>query len=633
MLNTESWKKKAEDFEVPRDIIIITERTFDAIKTPFAHEDAAQAAVWLLIHLLQMEKRGSMLCDLSSLPSSLRLWIPSEQPGEELIEHILCHYPAVLDDNADFISCDLLDAVPVIRVGECFLYLRRNYLLEHQFWQLFSTQFLPNMGNDHLGLSLSVSEVEEQTKEENLARALSIIHNSNFLLLTGGPGSGKTYTLGKILKSLICKARRERPKQPLKIILAAPTGRAQARMIESLHNDKSLRGLEEIPQEGQTLHSLLRYRTDTLDKRNTVQLLYADIVAVDEASMIDLNLFYHLLQALPNKTKLILIGDPNQLPSVEAGAVLADMLCRSQEKHHLLKEHIVELHGSKRSLNRDITSLSQAALKGSYVDLERFITTALPTPNQDNVAKIINTDLLSVGQIIAWLKKRYAQVSSLLIQGFALRPDEMNEGSSERKLLEKFFDVLNSLCILCARKDNHPLSVEALNYALSPKDTRGVFSHGMPIMVRKNMDEHQLTNGERGIVLKIQDQLLCCFRHTDNRKFKTIPLNILSNCIEPCYAMTIHKSQGSEFDDVIIILPEHCEMLMSRSLLYTAITRAKKSLTILTNLKILDLSLREDIGHTSCLSYLFAGENPSSAKKMPEKTPMKDKKTGQYSLF
>ena len=632
MLNTDSWKKKAAAFEVSADILFITEHTFYAIKTPFAHEDAAQAAVWLLIHLLQMEKAGSMLCDLALLPSSLRLWLPPEQPGKELIEYILCHYPAVLD-NADFISHDPLDAVPVIRVGERFLYLRRNYLLEHQFWQLFSTQFLPNMGADHLGLALSASEIEKQLTEENpaLSRALDIIHNSNFLLLTGGPGSGKTFTLAAILKSLISKARQMRPNQPLKIILAAPTGRAQARMIESLHKNENLKGLEEIPQEGQTLHSLLHYHMGTLHSRPP-QLLYADIVAVDEASMIDLNLFHRLLQALPAKTKLILIGDPNQLPSVELGAVLADMLRMPSAGEHLLKDHIVELQGSRRSLNQDIDELARLAQSGRSADFHRFLLPSLPPAAGHNVTGIINTQPLSVGQIIAWLKKQYAQASSLLTQSFTLRPDEMTKDSSERELLEKFFQFFDSLCILCARKDNHPLSVEALNHALSPKHAPGTFSHGMPIMVRKNMDEYQLTNGERGILLQIQNQLLCCFRHTGGSGYRTIPLNILFDCIDPCYAMTIHKSQGSEFDHVIIILPDHCEMLMSRALLFTAITRAKHSLMILSDLKTLDLSLREDIGHISCLSYLFAGQDPA-AQKMPQKNVIKDEETGQLGLF
>ncbi len=628
----DSWKNKAVAYEVPADILFITEQTLNTLKTPFAQEEDEQAAAWLLIHLLQIEKAGSMLCDLTLLTSSLYLWLdPLDQAVQEITALILSHYPALLD-NPHFISRDPLNTAPMIQIGERFIYLRKNYLLEHQFWHTFQTQFLPGMDKDHLGLALSTQEIEKLKKTENspIAQALEIIHNSNFLLLTGGPGSGKTYTLAAILKSLILKARIVRPDQPLQIILCAPTGRAQARMIESLHKHENLRKLWEIPQEGQTLHSLLHYQTDILEER-PAQLLYADIIAVDEASMIDLHLFHRLFASLPEKTKLILIGDPNQLPSVELGAVLADMLRMRMAKQHLLKKHIVELKGSKRSLNQDIDALARSALSGKSDDFHRFFISALPAVNQHSTG-IVNMDQISMLHIISWLKKQYALCAPLLSVSLTHRPDKTRD-SQEIQHLEKLFNFFDSLCILCARKDNHPLSVEALNYTLAPKTGNGIFSHGMPIIVRKNMDEYQLTNGERGVLLQIQNQLLCCFRHSHHGSgFRTIPLNILFDCIEPCYAMTIHKSQGSEFDHVIIILPDHCEMLMSRSLLFTAITRAKYSLTIFTNLKTLDLSLREDIGHISCLAYLFAGQDPA-AQKMPPKEMIKDNKTGQLALF
>lgn len=631
MLNLDSWKKTAADYDIPADILSITEFTLRSLKTPFTETIAAETAAWLLVHLMQMEKSGAAACDLSSLKSSLYLWLDKENPASaKLAADILRHYPAA-EENSAFISRDPSENTPIVEAGKCFLYLRKNYLPEQQFMSLLQEKFFPHIACDYSSLKLSEEEIQNYVstlkteKKAAVLSALRIIHNSNFLLLTGGPGSGKTYTLSVILKSLIDRARIVRPQHPLKIILAAPTGRAQARMLESLRSNKDLADLSEIPQEGCTLHSLLHYRADALEE-HPPRLLYADVIAVDEASMIDLRLFHRLFQALPQKTKLILIGDRDQLPGIETGAVFYNMLSRKDAPGHLLKNHIVSLSGSLRSSNEDINFLARSAQLGQISQIQRFLVSELPASNK-NAVHVIDTEHLSPAQITAWIKKQYTDTVLQTNQTFTGRPGSLS--NAEVLQLEKIFSTMESLCILSARRDKHPLSVEALNRALMPKYLEGRFCHGMPVIIGKNIDEYQLTNGERGVLLESQNQLLCWFRQR-GKTFRALPLNLLVDYIQPCYAMTIHKSQGSEFDHVLIVLPDHSEMLMNRPLLYTAITRAKRSVSILTSVKTLELSLRENTVETM-LAYLFAQENPA-VQKIPLEKPVKDAKTGQFNL-
>lgn len=650
MQDFDSWVAQTSSCNVSSEFVLVVRSTFSTLKS-FPPDLCGEVSAWMLVHLLSMEKSGAIFCDLGQLSRELVSWLDLDIPDQHEVYQCLCQNYEAMWSCPGFISNKIDDATPLLQVGERFIYLRKNYLLEQKFWHVFTSSFLPNMSSDTLGVKLSEEEVvtlsqkilsflpEGQVLSEPILQAVHIIHNTNFLILTGGPGTGKTWTLSVILRMLILQTRRHRPREPLRIILAAPTGRAQARMIESLNlaaqHSREEVDFPEIPKEGKTLHTLLNYSSRALDPKDP-DLLYADIVAIDETSMLDLALFTRLLQALPSKTKLILMGDPDQLPSVEPGAVFTDMLARLQHsQRHLLAPHTVTLKISRRAQNPDLQRLAQATLQG---DVDVFYDYFTPWQEkksaglQTSAVNFYDVTNLDFSQLILWLRQQYRLEDNLLNISFSARPNQLDEAELSR--LSSIFHAFESLCILSARRDSHPLSVTELNKVLSKMPFGQTFFHGMPIIVEKNMKEHQLTNGQRGVVLQMGGQLLCCFRGRTIEEWITIPVNILSEHISTSYVMTIHKSQGSEFKHVIILLPDHSEMLMCRSLLFTAITRAKEKVTLLTSGKTLKNSLENTNIGSSCLSYLFAQEDPNKQKMPRNQKSMDVKKNGtQLSLF
>lgn len=640
MHNFDLWAAEVVACSIPPDFVYICQSTFSCLKN-FPQISGCYTASWFLIHLLHLEKDGAIMCDLSQLDIELASWLDYTIPQQQQIYTDLLHHYKKIWDCPGFISTEVQENTPLIQVGDRFVYLRKNYLLEQHFWQIFSQGFFPHAHTDNLGLSLYPQDdwqavLKEflpagQQPQPSLLEAVQTIHNTNLLILTGGPGTGKTWMLSIILRSLIHKARKTRPQDPLKIVLAAPTGRAQARMLESLNQSigsQTLQDFPEIPAEGKTLHTLLGYIPHTL-KQPDPDWLYADVLVVDEASMLDLTLFTRLFQSIPAKTKLILLGDPDQLPSVELGAVFSDMLLHyhQQGKPHLLQEHIVKLTKIHRAENPEIVQLAQAALDADFSLFQSYLT---PWTNREilqNGVSIFNLADIPLSSVITWLRQQYHMEETTLHLPFHQRPQSLS--TQELARLQTIFRNFNSLCILSARRDKHPLSVKELNKALAKVSTDLQPFHGMPIIVEKNIEEYQLTNGERGVVLQMDGQLLCCFQKSGGTDWLTVPVNILWGYISPSYVMTIHKSQGSEFDHVYMILPDHCDVLMTRSLLFTGITRAKKKVVLFTSLSTLENSLYTQNPGISCLAYLFAQQDPAK-QRLPQKKLSADT---QLSLF
>jgi exodeoxyribonuclease V alpha subunit len=415
-----------------------------------------------------------------------------------------------------------------------------------------------------------------------------------FCVISGGPGTGKTTTVASILALLLEQASPRKPR----IALAAPTGKASARLQDAIGLVKDRLNCpdnikEAIPEEASTIHRLLGSIPDSpYFHHNQTNPLPVDVVVVDEASMVDLALLSKLVQALPAKARLILLGDKDQLASVEAGAVLGDIcdtgnvhgfsqgfhknlqnvsgdevpleLCAGPESR--LNDCIVHLQKSYRfGVHSGIGALSLAANDG---DGER----AMRLLREGRYKDIRWRDLPPATDLPRALRDR-------VVSGFG----DCLWSSDAREILRKF----ESFRILCALREG-PHGVYALNslvestlaeQRLIESDKR--WYRGRPVMITRNDYNLRLFNGDVGIVLpdpETGNELMAFFPTAGGGLRKLHPLRLPEH--ETVYVMTVHKSQGSEFDRILLVLPDRESPVLTRELIYTAITRAREGVEI-----------------------------------------------------
>ena len=434
------------------------------------------------------------------------------------------------------------------------------------------------------------------------------------LVISGGPGTGKTTTVIKILALLLEQALARGQGQS--IALAAPTGKAAARLKESIV--QSLQSLtcsaeikSQIPTETFTIHRLLGTREGSPYFRfNADNPLMHDIVVVDESSMADLPLMSKLFQAVPLSSHIILLGDRDQLASVEAGAVLGD-ICDTGNRHvHSQKFAAIVSESADEVIEN---TEQQSLMADSIVMLNRSyrfdsdsgigaVSRAVRMGDAREALQILTAGSLQDIHFIPCADANH--LSSALVDpvltGYApyLREDDQANA----------FRLFSSYTILCALRHG-PWGVEALNSAVERilKDA-GLINPinrwycGRPVMITRNDYTMQLFNGDVGIVHPDRadsDNHRVYFPSADRSFRKILPLQLPEH--ETAYALTVHKGQGSEFDRVLLLLPDRENPVLSRELLYTAITRARKRVDIWGTEKILRFMINNPICRKSGL--------------------------------
>lgn len=438
-----------------------------------------------------------------------------------------------------------------------------------------------------------------------------------FSIITGGPGTGKTTTVVRLLALLQQMAMEQG--QALRIRLAAPTGKAAARLTESISEqvnelDVSDQVKQQLPTEVATLHRLLGSRPNSRRFRHHAHNpIPADLVVVDEASMIDMELMAALLQALSAHTKLVLIGDKDQLASVEAGAIMGE-LCRETNVQSLcyhesvLKElrqaGIEGLENEQAAPNASLLAQHIVMLRKSYRfdansgigELARAVNSNNPTRAKQLLeqggANPKKQDLLHVRLRQEGLAQ---ELPALLMQGeyglktlFAL---VKNPSTNKDEWAKACLKQLARQQLLSGQRTG-PYGVTALNHAveaslrslgLAPQPHPQQPSHwyaGRPVMVTRNDYQLNLMNGDVGITLNMAGQLRVAFELPDGSIRWVSPRRLSS--VETVYAMTVHKSQGSGFGHTLLLLPPMSNELLTRELVYTAITRSEERFTLIT---------------------------------------------------
>ncbi|HKO88360.1 MAG TPA: exodeoxyribonuclease V subunit alpha [Burkholderiales bacterium] len=401
----------------------------------------------------------------------------------------------------------------------------------------------------------------QKQEEDGQRAAAALAVRRAFTLISGGPGTGKTTTVLRVLAILA-----EQAVQPLRMALAAPTGKAAARLQEALRLGRAALALPpavdaQLPQEALTLHRLLGSipgRTRFRHYRD--HPLALDVLVVDEASMIDLALMAKLLDALPTHARLILLGDKDQLNSVEAGAVLSN-LCAAGA--HALKDNIVFLRHSYRfNAEGGIGMLAAAALSG---DADKAMTVL--AGNDETVQWSAE---VAPAKLIATLADAYAPLF-----------EAVRAGTQPQDALQ----LARRFAVLCAHREGLR-GATGINAALEKEfrrrgwiDGSSPWYPGRLIMLNRNDYSRRLFNGDTGIVLRDEQGDLGVFiANAEGTPRRHAPAR-LPAC-ETAFAMTVHKSQGSEFDEAAFILPQQSSPLLSRELFYTAVTRAARHIHV-----------------------------------------------------
>ena len=587
-------------------------RDLDVAVAEFLHRQApdAEPAALLLAALTSGQLAAGHLClDLREPELEARLW-PAGRPPEltGLLPDAVADWaaplagsPLVSDAEADTERA----RAPLVFDGRR-LYLRRHWAQENAVAERIRARLADTAAPPPTGLAERLRALfpdppgDGEPDWQQVACALAA--RAGLTLITGGPGTGKTTTVVRLLGLLQGQAMEDGRR--LRIRLAAPTGKAAARLTESigrqvraLNVDAAVR--DAIPTEVTTLHRLLGTRPDSRHFRHhRHDPVHADLVVVDEASMIDMDMMASLLDALPPACKLILLGDKDQLASVEAGAVMGD-LCRRSELGLYRPD---TLAFARAATGADLSpwagdggGLAQqtAMLRRNW----RF----QGAPGIGELAAAINGgDPAAVNRVFArdhaTLERRRGDdaqdLAALLLHGGAhgeglraLVADAAAPalpGEEDRRARDLLTRLTGQQLLSGLR--GGPFGVDRLNRLVTDHLRRDGLAGdhdwypGRPVMMTRNDYQLGLMNGDVGLTLPHPDGLRVAFQLPEGRVRWVLPSRL--DAVDTVYAMTVHKSQGSEFDHVLLALPDRPHPLLTRELIYTAATRARRAFTL-----------------------------------------------------
>jgi len=479
-------------------------------------------------------------------------------PDLDLWQQALKSSPLVSDGTA---------TTPLVVTPDGRLYLYRYFELERRLAELIMqrTQICDvAIDSTQLEAALDTLFPDDATSADQRNAATLAVHN-RFTVISGGPGTGKTATVVRIL-TLLSQLKLAAPER---MLLCAPTGKAAARLREALADSlAAVTPGDALPTDAVTAHRLLGWRPGKKPRYHAMRPLNCDLLVLDEASMVDLALMVSILEALPAHARLILLGDRDQLSSVEAGAVLGD-ICRAADSGPLADTLAPLTHNWRFGAHSPIAALASAVREARVTDA----LTLLDDPASAQISLQAAQEDAALDALLAeQITPVYAEVARLV-----------REGADAKAVFEK----LGSLMVLCAHRTG-PRGVTDLNRRVSVQlGAGGALSPGLPaypgqpLMVTRNDSALGLFNGDVGVVMPDADspgRLQAVFIDTAGDEH-AVSLGRLPEH-ETAYAMTVHKAQGSQARQVVLVLPTQLSPVLSRELIYTGITRAEQSLEI-----------------------------------------------------
>jgi exodeoxyribonuclease V alpha subunit len=441
--------------------------------------------------------------------------------------------------------------------------------------------------------------LQRAAAEVFLARRLTVV--------SGGPGTGKTYTVSKVLAALQDQALAP-GRAPYRVLLTAPTGKAAQRLGDAIRDNLEKLGLDAaklgIPTVASTLHRALGYQPSqpTRFRRNARSPLPDDVVVVDEASMVDLALMAKLVDAVRPDARLLLLGDKDQLASVEAGAILADIYAgragsaRGAEGLAASLVHLTESHrfGDDGAIAALATAVNAGDVTGAF-------------------------DVLSRGGSVAFAPATHrAELEAALAPVLGDRFETLAEVTPAERLA-----LLDRYRVLCAHRRG-AFGVEGVNALASRElgrrgrlEPRGAFYEGRPVIVVANDYDVGLFNGDTGVLgqrapagapapERGNSPRRVWFRGAAAGTLREVsPARLPRH--ETAFALSVHKSQGSEFEEITFVLPERVSPVLTRELVYTAVTRARRKVTIVGSEPVLRHAIATRVERASGLAERLWG--------------------------
>lgn len=488
-------------------------------------------------------------------------------------------------------------------------------------------------------------------------RALGAITQKGFIVLTGGPGTGKTTTVARMIEIL----RQTNPEKRLDIKLAAPTGKAANRLKESIQSEApSSESNFYSNLEAVTLHKLLGARPGVIEnfKYDAKNKLSGDVFIIDEASMISLLMFKKFLEAIPQDAKVIVIGDPDQLASVEVGTVLADIVkgMQNQARRDIsmdLSESIKLDNALKKLWEKTATSTDEQwpndHSEASFIQLHNGLVALTQghrnTGGVSTLVKLINDqDIQKAIELLKSDEKNVTLIDSLnsnssykeeLIQHYKnlsqkvseLYKQEKDDQISPEELDQQYailLDEMNNLRLLCAKKRGTKAGTNSIQEwnALISKEIEKEFGStksdidaygeciGSVLVVRKNQSTLDINNGDTGLLVKRvlqegEDSFKLVLPGTEKGTVRYVSRPQIE-AAELGYAITIHTSQGSEYKHALVMLTNEADSPLNlRELIYTGVSRAKQKVTVIGSEEVLEQGLTRQVERASRLDELL----------------------------
>lgn len=443
-----------------------------------------------------------------------------------------------------------------------------------------------------------LNEIFEFEEKKNWQKiAVTIAATSKISIISGGPGTGKTTIITKILLTLI-----KLNKKKIKIKIGAPTGKSVEKITHSINEELKKITIKKsdqkkIPKKAYTIHRLLKFQPEKgtfyYNKKNQLTI---DFLILDETSMIGLSIMARLIESLPKHTVVIFLGDKNQLPSIESGFIFNNLcyfskfpytkkrikqikkitgykIKQKKIKHNIkIQDNICMLTKNYRFHHKSEIGILSSAIKNNNI---KKIKKILKNKNKNIFFKNIDK-IDDLNNIIKTISKKYKKYLK-----------KIKNNKNKKKIINHF----NKYRILTAKKKTN-FGTKKINHIIEKmlheqryikkKNKSSEDYEGRPIMITENNYNLSLFNGETGIILKEKCKLKAFF-YKPNNLIKQINILCLPE-YETAYAITVHKSQGSEFDEICLILPPIFDSNIKKELIYTAVTRAKKKITIYANI-------------------------------------------------
>lgn len=526
----------------------------------------------LVSALMEALELGSSCCDISQL----------DIPLDEALSTLACDQPGSAVGSPG-------TSQPLILTEQHLLYLQRYALYEEEICSQIESLLDAPTTHTFPQLDQQLSELFGEVAGNDQATAALCAIQHNFSIISGGPGTGKTTTVLNILKLLQKNAVFQHADD---VLMLAPTGKAADRLRQSI-----LSGLKEsnfdsknFPTDTSTIHRALGFKHSSIEfKHGSDFPLSAKVVIVDETSMVDMPLMAKLLRSIRIGTKVILLGDKHQLTSVEVGSVLGDLIAVAENPESPLHQVVTTLRKSYRT---------QGAIQQACE--------AVKLGNPDQAWNIVsNSSDASEGAIhVNPLPKQLVAALRSMVTTHWIPHLKNDQLSDEEKL-----QATDAFRILCPTHAG-PYGIDAINTAVeSILKSEGIntaehWYPGRSVIVQKNDQAIGVFNGDTGLSVRKEDETFVCFNSAEGPRFIT---PALLPEVKTAWALTIHRTQGSEYEHILIVLPPPSEkhQLTSRELLYTALSRAKKSATLWTSEETFHLAVNQQVSRASGMSHRF----------------------------